>query len=164
MSLRIYTTEDPEVRTVSTEISRTELQKKELQEFAKELAKAMVDFDGVGIAAPQVGKCIRMIAIAKEYAETKEHLILVNPRIASAGKKTANMEEGCLSVPQTYGLVERATKVRVKATQLNGETIDIKAKGMFARILQHEVDHLNGILFIDKATEITKQATTSVAI
>lgn len=150
---RLFTTEDPEVRTVSRAITAEELATKEMQEFLDELVVAMLKYDGIGIAAPQVGFPVQAIVIAKEYSKTDEHLVLINPRVASASKRTAVMEEGCLSVPGIVGPVERPVKARIKAWDRNGEPLDIKAKGMYARVLQHEVDHLNAILFIDKALE-----------
>lgn len=156
--LRIHTTKDSSVRTPSTEISQTELQTKEMQSFLDDLIQAMIDYRGIGIAATQVGRTICAVVIENEYVEeyTKkdEHLILINPRIASASKKTSLLEAGCLSVPGVSGTNERPSKVRVKALRRDGTPIDIKAKGMLAHILQHEIDHLHGILFIDTATDI----------
>ncbi|MBI2411079.1 MAG: peptide deformylase [Candidatus Kerfeldbacteria bacterium] len=154
MSLRIYTIQEPEVRQESTPISVEELRQPAMQQFANDLIEAMIRFQGIGIASCQVGRTIRMVVITKEYTEEKEHLVLVNPRLVSVAEKTSVLEEGCLSVPGVFGPVERPSKVRVKALSRNGEPLDIKAKGMLARILQHEIDHINGILFVDKASTI----------
>lgn len=155
MSVRIYTTEDSEVREISSEVPTEEILSESMQNFFDELIDAMIRFEGIGIAACQIGKTIRVFAISREHSPTQEHLVLVNPRIVSASKKTLLVEEGCLSVPGMFGPIERPMKVRVKALQRNAKPIDIKAKGMLARILQHEHDHLNGTLYIDSALYTT---------
>lgn len=156
--LRIHTTRDASVRQISTEISLKELASKEMQTFLDDLIQAMIDYRGIGIAATQVGRTIQAIVIeneyVKEYVDGDEHLVLINPRIASQSKKTSLLEAGCLSVPGVSGTNERSAKVRVKALLRDGTPIDIKARGMLAHILQHEIDHLNGILFIDTAFDI----------
>lgn len=154
MKLRIYTTKDPEVRKISTSVELSDLRKKELQDFIQALPQAMVDFNGIGLASCQVGRNIRVVVVTKEYTNTPEHLVLVNPRLVSVSEKLSRLEQGCLSVPGVYGTVERPAKVRVKAFLPDGTAVDIKAKGMFAQVLQHELDHLDGVLFIDKATDI----------
>lgn len=158
MSLHIHTIEDVVVRKVSTRIAMKDISKPETQQFVDELIEAMIQYKGIGIAAVQAGRPICMIVIAKEYAEEAtrkvEHLVLVNPRIVSTSEKKSVMEEGCLSVPATFGPIERYAKVRVKAVQRDGTPIDIKAKGMLARILQHEIDHLHGKVFIDSALSV----------
>lgn len=156
MSLRLYTTTDEEVRWKSAELSAEQLSSSEMQQFVDELVQAMIDANGIGIAAIQVGRPLQIFVVDKEYAGSKEHLILVNPRIVSTSTRVASMEEGCLSVPAVFGPVERPIKVRVKALLRDGSPIDIKAKGMYARILQHELDHLQAILFIDHAPKTRK--------
>ncbi len=108
-------------------------------------------FNGVGLAAPQIGISKRIIVV-----DTGDNLIeMVNPELLSAeGEKTAT--EGCLSIPGITGLVKRAHKVKVKGLNRNGEEIVIDASDLMARAFQHEIDHLEGILFVDKAIEIRK--------
>lgn len=157
MQYSIHTTTSPHVRKRSRAIRVDELHTKSMQVFLDELVQAMRTYDGIGIAACQVGKPLRIVVIDKQYSGTPEHLILMNPRLVSSSKKTTIIEEGCLSVPEIFGPVERAMKVRVKALLRDGTPSDWKAKGMFARILQHELDHLDGILFIDTALSTTKK-------
>lgn len=149
---------DPVVRIPSSEIDPAEISTPEMQQFFDDLIEAMIRYDGIGIAAPQVGYTTQAVVIhaeyAKEYTGTNEHLILVNPRIVSASDKTKQMEEGCLSVPGKYGVTDRARKVRLKALDRYGNAVDIKTKTFLARILQHEVEHLHGILYIDEALEV----------
>jgi peptide deformylase len=135
------------------------------QRLFDDLIEAMIRYNGIGIAAVQVGVLKRVIVIHEDYTDDHEHLVLLNPRLVSAASKTSVMEEGCLSVPGVFGPVERPTKVRVKGVNRRGEAVDLKAKGMLARILQHELDHLEGVLFIDRASAVyDRNQATSVEI
>lgn len=157
--LLIHTVDkDAEVRTLCTEIKNPETAVSTMQEFFDQMIEAMIRYDGIGIAAPQIGHCIRVCVIHKQYAETPDHLILINPRIVSSSERTYRLDQGCLSVPGSYGPVVRPAKVRVKAYTRDGKPIDIKAKGMYAQVLQHEIDHLDGVLFIDKAEYVESKA------
>ncbi len=111
----------------------------------KETVKAK---QGVGLAGPQVGEDLRVIVV-----NLKECFGLINPEIVKVSKKTSVLEEGCLSIPGFFSPIERPEKVTVKALDEKGKKVKIKAKGLLARVLQHEVDHLNGILIIDKAKD-----------
>lgn len=145
---------DPEIRALSREVPEHTITKPSMQQLFDAMIEAMVRYNGIGIAGCQVGKNLRVIVISKEYADTDEHLVVINPRLVSVSKKTQKMEEGCLSVPGIYGSTERFVKARVKGLLRDGSAIDLKAKGMLARIFQHEIDHLNGTLFIDTATNL----------
>lgn len=113
------------------------------------MRETMYAFDGVGLAAIQIGVPKRMIVIEAE----EQFMELINPVITSRdGEQKAS--EGCLSVPGTVGLVNRAQKVTVQALNREGEEFTVEAEDLLARILQHEIDHLDGILFIDKATHL----------
>lgn len=142
---------DPEVRQLSTDADISTITAPKMQEFYDGLIEAMIRYDGIGIAAPQLGFNTRVVVISKDYSDTDEHQVLINPRLVSTSEKTYVVEQGCLSVPGLFGPVKRPAKVRVKAYGRDGKPLDIKAKGMYACILQHEIDHLNAILFIDKA-------------
>lgn len=107
--------------------------------------------DGVGLAAPQIGIPKRIIVV-----DTGENFIeLINPEILSREGSQIG-REGCLSVPDTVGLVDRAKKVTVKGLNRNNEMIELAAEDLEARVLQHEIDHLDGVLFIDKAVQIKR--------
>lgn len=113
--------------------------------------------EGAGLSAPQIGVLERAIVARRFYQDpenpeetlTKEH-VFVNPKIISKSKETEIGMEGCLSIPNTYGNVERAKKVKIKALNEHGEPIRKTATGFFGRVIQHEIDHLEGILFTSK--------------
>lgn len=117
-----------------------------IQKLAQDMIKAMNKDRGIGLAAPQVGKSLSLITI--DFKDGP--LILFNPKITFFSKKKEECEEGCLSLPEKYGQIERSYKIRLKAIDKDGNKMKFKAEGLFARVLQHEIDHLNGVLIIDK--------------
>ncbi len=143
---------DEVVRIPTDPVDLEQVVTDEMQQYFDDLIEAMERYDGIGIAANQVGQSLQVFVIHKDYTPSGEHLVVINPRMASRSDKTQSMEEGCLSVPGVFGSVERAAKVRIKGYGRDGKRLDIKARGMLARILQHEYDHLQATVFIDKAT------------
>lgn len=123
-----------------------------LQQLILDMDKTMKEKDGLGLAASQVGHNINLIVINTSEGS----LVLINPKILRKSWKKELAEEGCLSLPDIYGLVNRHKKIRVSAFDRQGKKIKFTAEGLFARVIQHEVDHLKGVLFIDKAKEIIK--------
>ena len=122
-------------------------------DLIKDMAETMYTDSGVGLAAPQVGISKRIITID---GEEDGLIVLINPMIVkSEGEVVA--EEGCLSVPGIYSQVKRSSKVTVKALNENGDPIEITKEGLAARALQHEIDHLDGILFIDRVGRMERQ-------
>lgn len=115
-----------------------------------DMAESMYHYEGVGLAAPQIGISKQIVVIDAAESGLLE---LVNPGIVSSEGEEVDIE-GCLSVPNTYGEVMRATTVKVVAQDRFGERIEIEAEGLLARALQHEIDHLYGVLFVDKAIRI----------
>lgn len=140
----------------ATSVSNEEFGSQWLYELAQALNTTMLDRNGVGIAAPQVYISKRVIIIASRanprYPDAPEMdpVVMVNPEIIDFSHETNLGEEGCLSVPDQRGEVARATTIHVKYFTLNGEQIEATFTGFPARIVQHEVDHLNGILFVDR--------------
>ncbi len=124
------------------------------QNFISDMIATMYVKDGVGLAAPQVGRSIKLCVIAKEYTPSKKDLCLINPEWTKQSIKKNWDEEGCLSVPGIYGEVSRYSTIKVKALDHEGTHLEFVARDFFARIIQHEVDHLNGILFIEKAKNL----------
>lgn len=104
--------------------------------------------NGVGLAAPQVGKNIRLFVVAEEVIKDG-HMVFINPDITQVSKKLLTEEEGCLSLPGDWYELARADRVTIKAIDETGAKFKMRAKGILARLILHEVDHLNGILFID---------------
>lgn len=121
----------------------------EINELILDMAETLDD-KGVGLAAPQVGKSLRLCIIKFE----NKTYILINPKISSKSWKKEIKEEGCLSFPGLYLPVKRNQKITVKAQNRSGKKITLKAEGFFARVLQHEIDHLDGILFIEREAQI----------
>ncbi len=126
--------------------------KKDAEEIIKKMREIMKKSDGVGLSANQMGLDLNVFVA---QAEGKFYSIF-NPKIAKFSEEALEAEEGCLSVPEVFGSVERPAKVTLEAFDKNGKKIKIKAWGLLARIFQHETDHLNGTVFIDKATDLHK--------
>jgi len=124
-----------------------------LRTLITDMIDTMYDEAGIGLAAPQVGMSVRVIVVADD--ETREARAVVNPVIADQGGEVT-AEEGCLSIPGVFAQVTRSAWVRVEATDLEGRPVDIQARGLLARVLQHEMDHLDGVLFIDHLDPMTR--------
>ena len=139
----------PVLKEICAPVERVDAKLKDLLD---NMAETMYEANGIGIAAPQVGEAVRMVVI-----DIGDGLIeLVNPKITfREGSETES--EGCLSVPGIFGEVERASKVKVEFLDRRGKRKHITAKGLLARCIQHELDHLEGVLFIDVATSLRKE-------
>lgn len=158
--------------TLPNPILRKKAKKVEkIDESIKTIIKNMIcaldmsEIAGLAIAAPQIGESIRVIVVRVNEAKDNDGNIIqkeipltvyINPTIIKYSKEKVVSEEGCLSYPYYYGPVERAKKVRFEAMNNKGKNVKTNASGLFARIVQHEVDHLDGILFIDKVTDKSK--------
>ena len=127
-----------------------------LRQLAKDMAETMYASEGIGLAAPQVGECCRLVVIDITGPDKREDLrVLVKPRITAAEGKVVS-EEGCLSVSSSRSDVARSEKVSVEATDLDGNPVRIEADGLLAVCLQHELDHLDGVLFIDRISRLKR--------
>jgi peptide deformylase len=159
MSLRqIVTLPDPVLRRKARPVTRFD---KDLQILIEDMIDTMRAAPGVGLAAPQVGVSERVIVV--EYVENEEDenapkklFVMINPEIKVASEETEEGIEGCLSVPGWQGEVKRALGVTVKGQSRRGQPMKVKARGWLARIFQHEIDHINGIVFTDRATKVWK--------
>jgi peptide deformylase len=131
----------------------------ELKKFAKEFVETMMKYDGVGLAGPQVGVSKRIITINLDKKDLAEHddllmpMILINPEIMQASFDTNEANEACLSVPGKIAPVWRSDEIMVNAKDIDGKNIHLECSGWLSRVLQHEIDHLNGILFIDRVKD-----------
>ncbi len=122
----------------------------ELKPLFERMERTMIAANGVGLAAPQIGVSMQ-VAIMNPEPENDATLVrMINPRIVAASRETVKIEEGCLSVPGVRGDVERPERVTVVYLDESGTEHTLEAEGMLARIVQHELDHLNGVLFIDR--------------
>lgn len=142
--LNILKGDIPALRRKSKEV--VNLKDPQLEELILDMVKTMRKNKGIGLAAPQVGKNVRVLT-----AEVDDKLfVLINPEIKKLSGKEIIMEEGCLSFPGEFYPIKRKEKVKVIGFNEKGKKVKIKAKEMLARVLQHEIDHLDGVLFIDK--------------
>lgn len=150
----------PTLRYASKPIRRVD---QELIRVIREMFDAMYESRGIGLAANQVDLPLRFFIVNLEGERGQgEELVFINP-VVSHPKGSEEVEEGCLSLPGLYGDVIRPKSIRVNAYSLEGKEINIDASGMLARVIQHELDHLNGVLFIDKMSE-AKQASLRNAL
>ncbi|HOM68471.1 MAG TPA: peptide deformylase [Candidatus Paceibacterota bacterium] len=132
---------------------------KEIRSLIEEMRRIMKENDGIGLAAPQIGVDLNLFVAEIDYDKNKKgkFYALINPKIVSKSEATEIVEEGCLSLPKEFGEVERSKRVTVVGLNEFGRKVKIKAEGLLARVFQHEIDHLNGALFIDKASKIRKE-------
>ncbi len=147
----VLTDPNKELRAPSEKLSASEVVSDETKTLVEDLIQTMHVENGIGIAAPQIGVHKRVIIVDRGTGPEA----YVNPKIVSSSLRKVESEEGCLSVPGIYGMVTRHKKVKVKAQKLDGTTVTLKEEGLPAIIFQHEIDHLDGVLFIDKVTRYT---------
>lgn len=151
-TLPIVTLPTPSLRERSVEVDQGVIGTPDFQAYLDVMIETMKSGNGVGLAAPQIGRNERIIVV-----ETKRNAIpFVNPVIEKRSDATVLEEEGCLSVPGVWGYVERAKKVTVTALDRHARRVTFDCKGLEAAVFQHEIDHLDGILFLDKVKEITR--------
>lgn len=165
MKLKIVQAGDPVLRKQSRALSKEEISSPSIQYLIELMRDAMRDAPGVGLAAPQIGESIQLAVIedrevyitdlpADQLAERQRSPIpfhvIINPKLSFLDNSSAQFFEGCLSVAGFSAIVDRALKVRVECLNERGEPVTINAQGWYARILQHEIDHLNGTLYVDR--------------
>jgi peptide deformylase len=140
----------PTLRHKSQPVKRVD---KELKKMVAEMFELMFEHNGVGLAANQVDLPLRLFVMNEAGdANEAESLVFINP-VISRGSGAAEKEEGCLSLPKVYAPVRRPDKVHVQAYNLKGEEFSAQVSGMFGRIIQHETDHLDGIMFVDRLSD-----------
>jgi peptide deformylase len=140
---------DPFLRQRSAEVAEID---QDVHALIADMFKAMEDEKGIGLAAPQIGVGKRVIVISVDE-KNFDRLALVNPEILHLAEETDVMEEGCLSVPGINADVRRPSEAVARGITRSGRLVEISAKGLLARVLQHEIDHLDGVLFIDRLSE-----------
>lgn len=145
---------EPKLRTISAPVGKID---SETRKLVEDMFDTMYDAPGIGLAAIQVGvqKRVVTIDIARE-GEDKNPVALINPEIISVSEDFSVYNEGCLSIPEFYGEVERPARIVVRFQDLEGAVREVEADGLFATCVQHEIDHLNGVLFIDHISKLKR--------
>jgi len=158
--------EDPILRKKALPVSQAFFGTPKLKKILRDMSTALASQDdGVAIAAPQIGVSLRIFVISgtiiemlyPEKTESKKKtkdIVFINPEVIKLSRERETVEEGCLSVRYLYGTIKRAKKARIKAQDENGNKFEIGGSGLLAQIFQHETDHLDGTLFIDKADNL----------
>lgn len=165
MRIKIASAGEPVLRDIARPLSPEEINSDRIRELIKHMRETLADAPGVGLAAPQIGEPLQL-AIVEDKLEYQANLtpeelaererrpvpfhVLINPEIELLSPPDVSFFEGCLSLPGFMAMVSRAKKVKVRALNESGQPIEIEAEGWYARILQHEIDHLRGTLYIDR--------------
>jgi peptide deformylase len=138
---------------------RVEVFDKALSKLVDDMFETMYHAEGVGLAAPQIGisKQICVVDVRDEDGGDLQRVALINPEIVESSKKTDKASEGCLSIPGLDEFVTRPEEVLVRAQDVNGKTFEVRGDGLFSRALQHEIDHLEGVLFIDRVSPLKRR-------
>ena len=144
------------LRNPASIVAASEIGSEKIKKIIKDMSEALSrEEDGVAIAAPQIGVPLRIFLISQKASKKfDKYLVFINPEIIKLGRKKEEMSEGCLSVRWKYGLVKRSLTTTVRALNEDGNEFVMRGEGLLSQIFQHEVDHLNGVLFIDKARDI----------
>ncbi len=150
--LDILINPDKRLRLKAKKVEENDILKPEMQKLCTDMFQTMMVKDGIGLAAPQVGKSIRFITINTK----NKKLFMFNPEIVKKSILKEIDEEGCLSVPMYFGEVKRHKSITCRFIDENGKKQVLKASGLLARVIQHETDHLDGVLFIDKAKNLKR--------
>ena len=155
MTIRpILTAPDPRLKAVSTDVEAVD---SAIRALVDDMADSMYAADGIGLAAVQIGVPVRVLVIDLDQKEGKKNPVAyINPKIVWASDEVAVFEEGCLSVPEIWDDVERPARIRCEYLDRDGKKQLLEADGMLATCLQHEMDHLNGVLFIDHLSRLKR--------
>lgn len=150
--------QEPEkvLRQVAAQVPLAEIKSSNIQRILEDMRVALAgEDDGVAIAAPQIAQSLRIFIIAQRASKKfTQDMVFINPEIIRIGKAKEDLSEGCLSVRWKYGLVRRSNTATVRAYNEHGNEFVMSGRGLLAQIFQHEIDHLDGILFIDKARNV----------
>jgi peptide deformylase len=143
----------PVLRARAHALDRTRLKSPDLQKLIDDMIETMKEYHGVGLAAPQIHESVRIFVASLDMErgdEPTEPVAIVNPEITPASADVVEDWEGCLSIPDIRGRVPRHAEIKVRALDRNGDRIELRARGFSARVIQHETDHLDGVLFFDR--------------
>jgi peptide deformylase len=160
--LKIARMGHPVLRAKARALSASEIRSPEVQRLIDDMFETMREYQGVGLAAPQVHESLRIFVAGFATADDEDEdedddrtvplMALINPEIMPVGRELVDDWEGCLSIPDIRGRVPRARQISVKAYDRHGKRIEMQASGFTARVIQHETDHLDGVLFFDRMT------------
>lgn len=157
MKLNVITEPNPILHQVAKPVDFVKTDKSALKKLIHNMIETMYAHDGVGFAAPQAGVPLQLCVFAKNYSfDGQKELVLINPKWEKLSIAKNTDTEGCLSVPNMYGEVKRYKKIKVRAQDINGQPLEFYTDTFLARIVQHEIDHLNGVLFTEKAKNLKK--------
>lgn len=146
---------DPVLRRAADEVTSFD---EELHQLVRDMFETMYHAEGIGLAAPQIGLSKRIIVVdLRREDEPEQRIAIVNPRVVWASDETEKEAEGCLSIPGLEDVVERPAAVRVEGFHPTGEPLSVEADELFARALQHEIDHVEGVLFLDRVTPLKRR-------
>jgi peptide deformylase len=150
---------DPVLRREADEVSDFDEQ---LRVLVRDMYETMYHADGIGLAAPQIGISKRVLVVdlrrtEEDEEELPQRVALVNPKVVWSSSETYKQPEGCLSIPGLEEVVERPSSVRIEAKDTHGNDVVIEAEDLFGRALQHEIDHLDGILFLDRVSPLKRK-------
>jgi peptide deformylase len=144
----------PVLRRKARPIDRGEIRNPVVQKLIDDMIETMIEYHGVGLAAPQVHESVRLFVASLDHDDAGESpskpIAIINPEITPVGSETDEDWEGCLSIPDIRGRVPRAAEIKVRAWDRDGERIELHARHYAARVIQHETDHLDGVLFFDR--------------
>ncbi len=145
--LTIYKCDQPALRLKTALVKNID---KELKKLVGDMWDTVYALNGIGLAANQVGVSLQVMVIDTRAEQNNKKIVLINPKIISLSKDCLHEEEGCLSVPGVNAIVERSKKVKVQGLDLSGKKIEVEAEDLLSRALQHEMDHLAGMVFFDR--------------
>jgi len=143
----------PVLRTKARALERSEITSPAIQKLIDDMIETMTEYHGVGLAAPQIHEGLRLFVAALDVDDEGrglEPVPVINPEITPIGREMVEDWEGCLSIPDIRGLVARARDIKVRAYDRRGERVELEAHDFAARVIQHETDHLDGVLFLDR--------------
>lgn len=140
----------PVLRQRARPVDKTEIRDPRFQKFVDDMIATMHEYNGVGLAGPQVHEALRVFVAMLDSGDDAEASVIINPVITPVDDRLVEGWEGCLSIPEIRGRVPRAHKLVVKALDRQGRTVEIEAEDFPARVIQHETDHLDGVLFLDR--------------
>jgi peptide deformylase len=159
MILKVARIGHPVLRRPARDLTKDELRSADLQRLLDDMEETMHEYDGVGLAAPQVHLGLRLAVIEVPASDERARegvpfTVLINPRLTPLGEETVTGWEGCLSIPDLRGVVPRLTRLRLDALDHRGKPFSVEAGGFFARVIQHECDHLDGRVYLDRMEDM----------